>query len=386
MPHHAVNIDDLRLQARRRLPRPIFDFMDGGAQDEVTLRANRADFADIRFAPRMLVDMGKRAQTTTVLGQDLKLPLLLAPTGLTGAFWPRGEVVAARAAKAAGLGYCLSTNATTSIEQMASTYPGFWFQLYPLRDRGAMRAMIERAKAAGCGALLLTVDLAAPGQRERDLRNGFSAPPRLTPSTALSYAMHPGWLWRLSQGPKLSFANFKELTESGATFTSLAQYVAAQFDPSLNWSDIAWIRDMWPGKMALKGVLDPRDARLAADHGLDGVIVSNHGGRQLDSAPSAIRALPGIVDAVGDRIEVLLDSGVRRGSDIVKALALGARACLIGRGFLYGLAAGGPDGVARAIEIFVREVDNVQALLGCPDLARIDRSYLSMDEPWPSNR
>ena len=386
MPHHAINIEDLRQQARRRLPKPIFEFMDGGAQDEVTLRANRSDFEEIRFAPRMLVDMGKRAQTTTVLGHELKLPLLLAPTGLTGAFWPRGEIVAAQAARAAGLGYCLSTNATTSIERMASHYPGFWFQLYPLRDRGVMRALIERAKTVGCGALLLTVDLAAPGHRERDQRNGFTVPPRLTPSNVASYALHPGWLWRLSQGPKLTFANFKELTDRGATFNSLTQYVAAQFDPSLNWSDIAWIRDLWPGKLALKGILDPRDARLAAEHGVDGVIVSNHGGRQLDSAPSAIRALPAIVDAVGDRLEVLLDSGVRRGSDIIKALALGARACLIGRGFLYGLAAGGPDGVARAIEIFICEVDNVQALIGCPDLARIDRSYLSLDNPWPSNQ
>ncbi|MGH6817081.1 MAG: alpha-hydroxy acid oxidase [Hyphomicrobiaceae bacterium] len=380
MSDFAVNIQDLRRRARRRLPKPIFDFLDGGAQDETTLAANRADFAGIRFLPRMLVDMRDRKQAARVLGQEFDLPLILAPTGLTGAFWPGGEIVAAQAAKTRGLGYCLSTNATTSIEELAPHHTGFWFQLYPLKDRGVMQGLIERAAKAGASVLCLTVDLAAAGQRERDLRNGFTVPPRFTPGNVFSYAVRPGWLWRLARGPKLTFANFNDLAARGLTFMSLARYAAAQYDPGLNWNDIGRIKEMWRGKLALKGILSPDDARRAVDAGADAVIVSNHGGRQLDGAPSAIRALGPIAEAVGDRIEVLMDSGIRRGADVVKALALGARACLIGRAFLYGLAAGGPAGVARAIDILIGEIDNVQTLIGCPDLARIDRSFLAVGD------
>jgi isopentenyl diphosphate isomerase/L-lactate dehydrogenase-like FMN-dependent dehydrogenase len=372
----SLNIEDLRRQAKRRLPKPIFDFMDGGAEDEVTLRANRDDFAKLTFNPRTLVDMSQRRMSARVLGQDFNLPFLLAPTGLTGAFWPHGEILAASAAKEAGIGYCLSTNATTSIEEIAKHFPGFWFQLYALRDREVMHRLIARAKAAGASVLILTVDLAAHGRRERDVRTGFTVPPKLTPANVMQYASRPGWLWRLVNNPGLTFANFGDLTERGLGLVSLGQYVSTQFDPAINWQDLTWIRDLWGGKLALKGILAPEDARTAVAHGIDAIIVSNHGGRQLDSAASAIAALPAIADAVGDRAEVLIDSGIRRGSDIVKALALGATACLIGRAFLYGLATGGQAGVSRAIDILRSEIDNVQALLGCPDLARIDRSFL----------
>lgn len=377
----AVNIEDLRLEAKRRLPKPIFDFLDGGAEDEVTLRANRADFARITFNPRMLVDASKRRMGVRVLGQDLAMPLMIAPTGLTGAFWPKGEVHAARAAKEAGIGYCLSTNATTSIEDIAPHHPGFWFQLYALRDRDLMRRLIERAQAAGASVLVVTVDLAAHGRRERDVRNGFTVPPKLAPANVLQYASRPGWLWRLVNNPGITFANFGDLG-----LMSLSKYVSTQFDPALNWKDIEWIRAIWSGPIALKGLLAPSDARLAVEHGVDAIVVSNHGGRQLDGAPSSIAALPGIADAVGGKAEILIDSGIRRGSDIVKALALGAKACLIGRAFLYGLATGGQPGVTRALDILRGEIDGVQSLIGCPDLAAIDRSFITdLDRPWPSN-
>jgi L-lactate dehydrogenase (cytochrome) len=383
----AVNIEDLRRTARRRLPKPIFEFLDGGASDERTLAANRTDFAAIGLRPRVLRDVARRAMATTVLGQSFSHPFLLAPTGLTSAFWPRGEVGAARAAKAAGIGYCLSTNATTSIEDMASIYPGYWFQLYALKDRKMMWRLFERAKAARCPVLMLTVDLAAHGRRERDYRNGFSVPPRVTPRNVVAYASRPGWAWRLLTGPRITFANFDDLEERGLGFTSLANYVASQFDASLSWRDVAEMRKAWPGRLVLKGVVTAEDTRIAADHGVDGIIVSNHGGRQLDGAPSAIQALGEVVAAAAGRLEVLLDSGVRRGSDVVKALAMGARACLVGRAFLYGVAAAGEAGAARAIEILGAEVDNTLALIGCDDVTRLDRSYLSLPvgEGWPRN-
>ncbi len=382
----TVNIEDLRLQARRKLPKPIFEFLDGGAEDEITLRANRGDFNKITFNARMFVDVSGRRAAVRVLGQDMAMPFMLAPTGLAGAFWPQGDVLAARAARAAGIGYCLSTNSTTSIEEIAPHHPDFWFQLYALRDRTLMRRLIERAKAANAKVLVITVDLAAHGRRERDTRNGFTVPPKLTPSNVMQFASRPGWLWRLMNNPGLTFANFAAMQSQEQGIIPLSKFVSTQFDPSISWKDLAWIREIWPGKIAIKGLLAVEDARIAVDHGVDGIIVSNHGGRQLDSAPSAIAALPRIVDAVGDKTEVLIDSGIRRGSDIVKALALGAKAALVGRAFLYGLATGGGPGVARSLDILRGEIDNTQALIGCPDLAAIDRSYLlESGRPWPAN-
>ena len=383
----AVNIAELRRLARRRLPKAVFDFVDGGAQDERTLAANTGDFADIRFLPRQLVDVSTRRAGVRVLGQDLTLPIILAPTGLTGMFGPGGEVAAARAAAAAGAGFCLSTMATTSIETLAQTSKGFWFQLYVQRDRDVTRRLVERAKAAGCPVLMLTTDTVVQGNRERDARNGFTVPLKLTAGRALDFARRPAWSLRMALGPPVTFANFVEGKQGRMSFISVAQHAARMFDQSLNWKDIDWLKSIWPGKLIIKGILRPDDARRAADHGADGVVVSNHGGRQLDDVPSTIAALPPIVDAVGGRLDVLIDGGIRRGSDVVKALALGAKACLIGRAFLFGLAAGGEAGVGRTLQIFTEEIDRVQALIGCPDLAQMDRSFLLQPPPtWPANR
>jgi L-lactate dehydrogenase (cytochrome) len=383
----AINIEDLRRLARRRLPKAVFDFVDGGAQDERTLDANCRDFAAIQFLPRQLVDVSERRAGVRVLGQDLSLPIVLGPTGLTGMFGAGGEIAAARAAATAGVGYCLSTMATTSIEELAAAAPGFWFQLYMQRDRGVTRALVERAAAAGSPVLVLTTDTVLPGNRERDLRNGFTVPLKMTVATAADFASRPGWLWRMLTGPRMTFANLVDGRQSGESFESIVQHAARMFDAALDWRDVDWLKSIWPGKLAIKGILSVEDARRAADHGADAIVVSNHGGRQLDDVPSTISVLPRIADAVGDRLEVLIDGGIRRGSDVVKALALGAKACLIGRAFLFGLAAGGERGVGRALEIFAGEIDRVQALLGCPDLAKIDRSFL-VQEPsrWPSNR
>ena len=383
----AVNIEDLRRAARRKLPKAVFDFLDGGAIDERTLAANREDFESLRFLPRTLVDVSARSQAVELFGQTLETPIILAPTGLTGLFGPGGEIAAARAARAAGAGYCVSTMATTSIEELAEQVPGFWFQLYIQRDRGVTKALVERAAAADCPLLCVTVDLAIQGQRERDLRNGFAVPPKLTPATALDYLSRPSWLRRIVSGAPINFANFAHIESRRFDLTTLVHYIAEQFDPSVTWADIDWLKSIWPGKLALKGVLSAEDARHAADRGIDAVIVSNHGGRQLDGASSSIAALPAIVDAVEGKIEVLIDSGIRRGGDVVKALALGARACLIGRPFLYGLAADGEAGVGRALSILKGEIDSVQALIGCPRLEALDRSFLAdAGRPWPANR
>ncbi|KAB2912537.1 MAG: alpha-hydroxy-acid oxidizing protein [Hyphomicrobiaceae bacterium] len=383
----AVNIEDLRRMARRRLPKPVFDFVDGGGQDERTLAANCADFGSVRFMPRQLVDVSNRRMNVRVLGQDLALPIILAPTGLTGLFGPGGEIAAARAAAAVGAGYCLSTVGTTSIESLADAAKGFWFQLYVQRDRGVTRELVQRAAAVGCPVLVFTTDTVVAGNRERDVRNNFSLPMRPSLHNVLQFASRPRWLWRIATGPRIAFANLVDSRKGHSGFVSIAQHTAQQFDPSISWKDVDWLKTIWPGRIAIKGILNPDDARRAVDHGADAVIVSNHGGRQLDDVPSTISALPRIVDAVGGRMEVLLDGGIRRGSDIVKALALGAKACLIGRAFLFGLAAGGEAGVARALRIFIDEIDRVQALLGCPSIGDIDRSFVADGPPtWPANR
>jgi isopentenyl diphosphate isomerase/L-lactate dehydrogenase-like FMN-dependent dehydrogenase len=369
------NIADLRTAARKRLPRMVFDFIDGGATDETTLRANRADLEAIKLRPRMAVDVSKRDMSVTLLGRKLNIPLILSPTGLTGLTVPKGEREAAKAARDAGTIYCLSSNASTSIEEVAQVSgEPYWFQLYIMRDRGLTKSLVERAKAVRCGAILITVDLQAHGKRERDLRNGFTVPPRVSVANALDFVSRPGWLWRMATGPRITFANFA--SEAGEGFLQLARRTATALDEALTWDDIAWVKSIYDVPVLVKGVLSAADARLAIAHGADGIIVSNHGGRQLDGVSSAIGALPEVADAVAGRVPVLLDGGVRRGADIIRAKALGATACMMGRPFLYGLAARGPGGAAYAIEILRAELDNAMALCGITRFEAIDDSAI----------
>jgi L-lactate dehydrogenase (cytochrome) len=379
-----VNIADLRAKARQRLPKVVFDFIDGGAQDERTLEANCRDLDKLVLSPRVMVDVAQRDLSVDVFGQKLAFPMILSPVGLTGLASPKGELDAAKAAEEAGIGYCLSTNASTSIEEIASaTRRPFWFQLYVMKDRELTQALMERAKAAGCSALVMTVDLAAHGRRERDARNGFSVPPKISVADAFNALMHPGWLYRTLTGPRLTFANYKTAADEG--FLQLSQHIANQFDPSITWADIQWAKDVWGGPLVIKGILRPDDARRAIDHGADGISVSNHGGRQLDGVPSAIAALPRVVDAADGRVPVFMDGGIRRGADILRARALGATACLVGRAFVYALAALGPAGAARAIEILHGEFDNTMALMGLTSVADINPSVLDSPSDWPAN-
>jgi L-lactate dehydrogenase (cytochrome) len=374
----ALNIDDLREAARRRLPRVIFEFLDGGAQDETTLHSNREDFARWRFITRTLTDVSERDQSVTLFGQRHASPLILAPTGLAGVFSRRGELAGARAAGQFSLPYCLSTMATCSIEEIAhATAQPKWFQLYVLRDRGLTRSFIERARTAHCSALVITVDTKIQGPRERDMRNGFTVPPRFTALTMLDLVRHMSWLFDVGLGPKITFRNFTGTATAADDAVSITQFISGQYDLSVTWKDVEWFRSLWDGPMLLKGILSADDATLAAAHGADGVIVSNHGGRQLEGAVSAVQALPAIADAVGDRIEVILDGGIRRGADVVRACALGAKACMIGRAWLYGLAAAGQPGVVRTLEILRNEIDVALTLLGRPNLSEIDRSVLA---------
>jgi L-lactate dehydrogenase (cytochrome) len=373
----AINIADLRRQAQRRLPRTIFEFIDGGAQDETTLQANMEDFRRIRFMTRVLTDVSQRDQSIELFGQRYASPIVLAPTGLAGLLRRRGELAAVRAAHKAGVPYCLSTMATCSIEEIAqgSDRP-HWFQLYVLRDRGLTKAFIDRARAANCNALVLTVDTKMQGPRERDIRNGFTVPPKFTAATLLDFALHPAWLMDVGLGPRIAFRNFTGTTAHSDDAVTITQFIAGQYDLTINWKDVDWFKSQWGGPVLLKGILSPEDARIALDHSIDGVIVSNHGGRQLEGAVSAIAALPAVVDAVAGRAPVLLDGGVRRGADVVKALALGATACMIGRAWLYGLAADGESGVARSLEILRDEIDLALALLGRANVAELDRGAL----------
>jgi L-lactate dehydrogenase (cytochrome) len=374
---NIASIEDLREVARRRLPRAIFEFIDGGAQDETTLRANREDFQKWRFRTRVLTDVSKRDQSVTLFGQHCASPLILAPTGLAGLLSRRGELSAARAAEKFGVPYCLSTMATCSIEEITreTTQPK-WFQLYVLRDRGLTREFIERAKATHCTALVLTVDTKVQGPRERDMRNGFTVPPRFTAATILDFARHISWLLDVGLGPRIAFRNFEGTKAAATDAVTITQFIAGQYDLAVNWRDMEWFKSVWGGPVLLKGILSVEDARLAVEHGADGVIVSNHGGRQLEGAVSAVHALPAIADAVGDKLEVVLDGGIRRGADVVRARALGAKACMIGRAWLYGLASRGQPGVERALEILRDEIDLTLTLLGRPTLAQIDRSAL----------
>ncbi len=371
----GFNIAELRRMARRRLPRMVFDFCDGGAEDEITRAGNEAGFADWEFLPRPLAGTTVRDQSTLLFGERLALPVIIGPTGLSGMLWPQGELLAARAAGQAGTVYTMSHGSTVSIEDLAARAPGpLWFQNFMYRDRGLTRSFAERAQAAGYRALVLTIDNQVLGQRERDLKNGFVIPPRVSWRSVLDVARALPWALRMARTP-LTFVNY--VTDEKRDIVSLAAHIAGLLDPTLNWRDVDWLRGIWQGPLLLKGVLHPDEAKAALDHGVDGVIVSNHGGRQLDGAIAAIRALPAVADAVAGRIPVLLDGGVRRGSHVVKALALGATACTIGRPHLWGLAVAGEAGVARVLEIFRRDIDRVLALGGWDGLAALDRGALA---------
>jgi L-lactate dehydrogenase (cytochrome) len=373
----AINIADLREIARRKLPRSVFGFIDGGAHDERTLRDNEADLARLRFAPRVMVDVSHRKQSVQVLGEALTSPMILGPTGLAGLLWPEGDLHIARATAQTGVGFCQSTNSNCSIEQMAQHgRKDFWFQLYIQKDRGLTEALIQRAWDAGSRVLVVTVDLPLQGPRERDVRNGFTVPPRIGFDNIFDYASKLGWLLRLGLGPRFTFGNLVTPGAPTQKLVSLAQHISASFDASVNWNDLNWLRQRWQGQIAVKGILRADDAVRAVSQGADAVMVSNHGGRQLDGVPSAAAALPAIAEAVNGKSTVLMDGGIRRGSDIVKALALGADACLIGRAGLYGLASGGQAGVERAIAILQKEIDITLALLGVPNIADLDRSAL----------
>lgn len=377
MDETITNIQDLRALAERRVPRAFFDYDDRGSYDEITLRDNLRAFETIHLRQRVMIDVDRRSLATTIVGQPVALPLALAPTGLTGLTRGSGEILAARAAAAAGIPFCLSTMSICSIEQVrAAVSMPFWFQIYVMRDRGFTRALIQRAREAQCSALMLTVDLQIQGQRHREIKNGMTVPPRLTFANLIDILSKPAWIWRVLTAPSRSFGNLDGQIAGADGLTTLAQWIANQFDPTLTWADIGWIRELWPGKLILKGVLDADDARQAAQVGIDAIVVSNHGGRQLDGAIASVAALPRIVDAVGDRTEVLFDGGIQSGQSLLKALALGARAGLIGKAFLYGLGANGEAGVAQAIEIIRRELDVSLALTGQTEVRRLDRSIL----------
>lgn len=374
---NAVNIDDLRKLAKRRLPRAVFEFIDGGAQDEITLRANQDDFSALRLMPRMLTDIGQRDQSIELFGQRYASPLVLAPAGLAGIVARKGELQAVRAASRANVPYCLSAMATRSIEEIAAAADASnWFQLYVLRDRGLTKAFIERAREANCSALVLTIDTKLQGPRERDIRNGFTVPPRFDLSTLTDFALHWRWLFDVGLGPKIKFRNFEGTQVNSDDAVPITQFIADQWDLTVSWQDFEWFKAQWGGPVLLKGVLSPEDATKAVELGVDGIIVSNHGGRQLDGAISAIAALPAVTQAVAGRVPVILDGGVRRGADVLKAIALGAAACMIGRPWLYGLAAGGEAGVDRALTILHDEIDVALGLLGRTSLSQIDRSVL----------
>jgi L-lactate dehydrogenase (cytochrome) len=370
-------IEDLRDVARRKVPKAFFDYVDSGSYNEETLRANRADLETIKLRQRVMVDVSERSLATTVIGQKISAPFALAPIGLCGMQHGDGEILAAQAAEEAGIPFTLSTMSICSIEQVAEAASRpFWFQLYVIRDRGFSRDILARASAAKCNALVLTVDLQVLGQRHRDIRNGMTVPPEMRLRNIIEMARKPRWALSILKSKSKTFGNLAGHLEGMEDITSLAQWTNSQFDPALNWKDVEWIKNVWPGKIIIKGILDVEDARTAVKLGADAIVVSNHGGRQLDGAPSSISALPAIAQAVGSDTEVLFDGGIRTGADLLRALALGARACLIGRAYVYGLGAGGKAGVAKAIDILQKELSVAMALTGTTRISDVGPQVL----------
>jgi L-lactate dehydrogenase (cytochrome) len=367
-----LSIDDFRREAQRRIPRAIFDYADGGSYDERTIRRNAVDLDAMTFRQRVMVDMSNISLSTSLLGSPVSMPLGIGPTGLAGLFHADGEILGARAAAACGIPFCLSTMSICSIEDVReATKAPFWFQQYLMRDRGFNQELIDRAAAAQCSALMLTLDLQVIGERRRDPRNGLTIPPKLTLRNAWDVATKPTWALRVLFGKRRTFGNLVGRIGGSSGINTLAEWIATQFDPSATWRDVEWVRSRWPGKLILKGVLDAADAEFAIAAGADAIVVSNHGGRQLDGASSSISVLREIVDAVGGRCEVLFDGGIRSGQDIAKALALGARGGLIGKSFLYALSAGGEAGVAKAIEIMRNELRVTLALTGTSSIGGV---------------
>ena len=378
VPQVITNIEDLRILAEQRVPRMFYDYADSGSWTESTYRANTTDFAPIKFRQRVAVNMEGRSTASEMIGQPVAMPVAIAPTGLTGMQHADGEILAARAAKKFGVPFTLSTMSICSIEDIAAAtdrHP-FWFQLYVMRDRDFIERLIDRAKAANCSALVLTLDLQVLGQRHKDLKNGLSAPPKLTVPNILNMMTKPRWCLGMLGTKRHGFGNIVGHVKGVENMGSLSEWTAKQFDPRLSWADVEWIKKRWAGKLIIKGIIDAEDAKLAVASGADALIVSNHGGRQLDGAESSIRALPSIVAAVGSQIEVHLDSGIRSGQDVLKAIALGAKGTYIGRAMLYGLGAMGEAGVTKALEIIHKELDISMAFCGHTQLSTVGKSIL----------
>ncbi len=370
-------IEDLRVAAERRVPRMFYDYADSGSWTEGTYRANESDFQSIKFRQRVAVNMEGRSTAVTLVGQQAFMPVAIAPVGLTGMQHADGEIHAARAAEKFGIPFTLSTMSICSIEDIAGhTSAPFWFQLYMMRDRDAMARMIQRAKDAKCSALVLTLDLQVIGQRHKDIKNGLTAPPRPTLKNILNLMTKPQWCLGMAGTRRRTFRNLVGHVKGVSDMNSLAAWTNEQFDPRLSWADVDWVKQQWGGKLILKGIMEVEDAVLAAQHGADAIVVSNHGGRQLDGAPSSIHALPAIVAAVGDRLEVWMDGGIRSGQDVLKAWALGARGTMIGRAMVYGLGAFGEAGVTKALQILHKELDVSMAFCGRTQLQQVDRSIL----------
>ncbi|MDY7574972.1 alpha-hydroxy acid oxidase [Actimicrobium sp. CCI2.3] len=372
-----TNIEDLRVLAERRVPRMFYDYADSGSWTETTYRANVSDFNDLKFRQRVAINMENRSLKTTMVGQNATMPVAIAPCGMTGMQRADGEILAARAAEKFGVPFTLSTMSIASIEDVAAnTSKPFWFQLYVMKDRGFVNDLIDRAKAAKCSALVLTLDLQILGQRHKDLKNGLSAPPKLTLPNIVNMMTKPGWCLGMLGTKRRTFGNIVGHVKGVENMSSLSAWTAQQFDPALSWDDVQWIKDKWGGKLILKGIMDPEDAQLAMRSGADALIVSNHGGRQLDGAASSIAALPGVIEAVGDGIEVHMDGGVRSGQDVLRAVALGARGVYIGRPVLYGLGAMGGEGVSKCLEVIHKELDITMALCGQTDILKVGRQIL----------
>jgi L-lactate dehydrogenase (cytochrome) len=375
---HITCIEDLRQLHKRRVPKAFFDYCDRGSYTEDTLRANFDDLQQIKFRQRILVDVSKRDLSTKILGEPAAMPLILAPVGLLGMQHGDGEIHACRAAQAAGIPFTQSTMSICSIEDIAAAVQKpFWFQLYVMKDRGFIKSLLERAIAAKCSALVLTVDLQVLGQRHQDIKNGMTVPPEWSLAKLIDFASKPAWIAGVLRGKRRSFGNIVGHVKGTEDLTKLAEWTASQFDTSLSWKDIDWIRSIWPGKLILKGILDVDDAELAAKTGANALVVSNHGGRQLDGAPSSIEVLPEIVDTVGSKMEVMFDGGIRSGMDVMRALALGAKSCMIGRAYTYGLGAGGEAGVAKAIDILAKELTTTMGLCGVNRIDEIDEQVLA---------